>query len=72
MDGASEAAHERRHLSADGEFTARASFYQADALDTADLGGLGPFAPEHVQLGVVEAESLDFDHDVTGLGFGFR
>src|SRR5215471_3156072 len=32
--------------------------------------GFSPFTPAHVQLGVVEAERLDLDDDVAGLGLG--
>jgi hypothetical protein len=50
-----------------GELTAGAGFDDADALDAADVGDLGPLALAHVQLGVVEAERLDLDHRVAVL-----
>src|SRR5262249_54789 len=41
---------------------------QADALDADHLRSFGPFAEAHVQLGMVDAERLDLDHDVARLG----
>nr|WP_218034291.1 hypothetical protein [Acrocarpospora corrugata] len=62
----------RRHLGAKGELSTGAGTHQAHTLDAAHLGGLGPLAPAHVHLGVVEAERLDLDDDLTGQGLGFR
>ena len=67
VDGPAEAAHQRGHLRPDRKLAARAGLHDADALDAADLGGLGPLAPTHVHLGVVDAERLDLDDDMAGL-----
>jgi hypothetical protein len=67
IDGAAEAAHQRRHLGPDGKLAAGAGLHQPDALDAAHFRGLGPLAPPHVHLGVVDAERLDLDDDVTRL-----
>jgi hypothetical protein len=55
-------------LAPDGELAAGASLHQPDALDADHFCGFGPLAPTHVHFGVVEAERLDLDDDVTGLG----
>jgi hypothetical protein len=66
VDGAPEAAHQRRDLGTDRELAARAGFHQSDALDPADLRRLRPFTPAHVHLRVVQAERLDLDDDMSG------
>ena len=72
VDRPAQPAHQGRHLGADRELAAGAGLDDADALDAADLGGLGPLAPAHVQLGVVDAERLDLDDHVAVLGFRLR
>jgi hypothetical protein len=52
--------------------TAGAGFHQPNAFDADHLRGLGPLAPPHMHLGMVDAERLDFDDDVTRLGLGVR
>jgi hypothetical protein len=66
------AAHQRGDLGTDRELAAGGGFDQADALDAAHRRGLGPLASAHVQFGVVEAERLDFDDDLTGQRLGLR
>jgi hypothetical protein len=72
IDRPSHAAHQGGHLGADREFSAGAGFDKADALDAADLRGLGPFSPAHVHLGVVYPERLDLNDDMARLWFGIR
>jgi hypothetical protein len=72
VDGPPQAAHQCGYLGSDREFAAGAGFDEADALDAADLGGLGPFSPAHVHLGVVYAKRLDLDDDMARLWFGVR
>jgi len=67
IDGAPEAAHQRGHLGPDRELAAGAGLHQPDAFDADDLRGFGPFAPAHMHFGVVDAERLDRDDDITGL-----
>src|SRR5262249_46485062 len=71
VDSASKAPRQRCDLRTDGEFSTRAGSHQPDALYADDLGGLGPLAPAHMHLGVIDAECHDFDDDMTGLGLGF-
>src|SRR5262249_23719999 len=72
IDGASEAAHQCRNLGTDRELAAGASVHQPDALDAAHRRSLGPLTSTHMHFGVVEAERLDLDDDMTGQRLGLR
>src|SRR5207249_5257481 len=63
-----EAAHQRRNLGPERELAAGAGLHQPDALDADHLRGFSPLAPAHVHFGMVDAERLDLDDDMTGLG----
>jgi hypothetical protein len=52
--------------------TVRIGLHQADAFDTADLGDLAPRPLAEINLGMIEAERLYRDDDVTGFRFRIR
>jgi hypothetical protein len=56
----------------DLELASGAGLHHTDAFDTAYRRSLGPFSSSHVHLGMVDPESLDFDHRVAGLRLGIR
>src|SRR5262249_45280669 len=72
VDRSPEAAHECGHLAADRKLPGGTGLHNADALDTADLGRLGPFSFAHVHFRVIDAERLLLDDDEAGLRFGLR
>src|SRR5262249_3512954 len=72
VDRPAQAAHQGRHLGPEGELPAGAGLANADALDPADFGDLGPLALAHVHFGVVDPERLDLDHRMADLGLGLR
>jgi hypothetical protein len=72
VDRPAQPAHQGRDLHPRGELPARAGLHNANALDPAHVGDLGPLALAHVPLGVIDPERFDLNYGVTGLGLGLR
>lgn len=72
VDRTAQPSHEGSHFCARCEFAAGTGFDHAHTFDATDVGDLGPLPFPHMQLGMIETEGFDLNHDMPLLRFGLR